>query len=447
MEASLPLPELSADEAAHAARVAAHLTAGIAAAGGKVSFAAFMAEALYAPGLGYYAAGARKFGPAGDFITAPEVSPLFGACVARQVAEVFGQLRAADRATAAGGTTASGGAVAVGKLPVTLVEYGAGSGALAVQVLQSLAELGELPDTYAIVEVSAELRERQAAAVAAMPPDLAARVCWWPGHAVAPWRGVLLANEVLDALPVERLRCDTAGLQQQFVVAGNAGLALDWQPAVPVLQQWFAAIADELPQPLPAGTELEACLAAGPWVEEALAQLVSGVAIYIDYGLPRGQLYSPARPRGTFSAFFRHRQHEDALWHPGLQDLTAWVDFTAVAEAGLAAGAHVAGFTTQAQFLVNAGLDAAYAARLAALEAGAAGDILRCSEGAVAGMGVAHGGSTPETLAWQLAALAQGAQRLVLPQEMGERFKVLSLAKGYDAPLSGFARRDLTDTL
>ena len=415
MEASLPLPELTADEAVHAARVRAHLLAGLQAAGGRWPFAAFMAEALYAPGLGYYAAGARKFGPAGDFITAPEVSPLFGDCLARQVAEVFGNLRAAAGP------------------PLTLVEYGAGSGALAVQVLQSLAELGELPDIYAIVEVSAELRERQAEAVATLPPSLAARVCWWPGHAAAPWRGVLLANEVLDALPVERLRVGADGLEQCFVVANEAGLALDWQPAVPALRSWFADIAKELPLPsslsLPVGTEFEACLAAGPWVQDALAQLAAGVAIYLDYGLPRAQLYSPTRPRGTFSAFCRHRQHEDALWHPGMQDLTAWVDFTGVAEAGLAAGAYVAGFTTQAQFLVNAGLDAAYAERLARLEAGESGE------------------QSASTRAFKLAALAQGAQRLVMPQEMGERFKVLSLAKGYDEPLVGFARRDLTDTL
>jgi SAM-dependent MidA family methyltransferase len=410
MEASLPLPELTPYEAAHAARVLAHLAAGLRAAGGRWPFAAFMAEALYAPGLGYYAAGTRKFGPAGDFITAPEVSPLFGDCLARQVAEVFGHLRA------------------VAGPPLTLVEYGAGSGALAVQVLRSLAELGELPDTYAIVEVSAELRERQAAAVATLPPTLAARVCWWPGHASVPWRGVLLANEVLDALPVDRLRAGVNGLEQCFVVAGEAGLALDWQPAVPALQAWFAELAKELPLSLPAGTEFEACLSAGPWVQDALAQLAAGVALYIDYGLPRAQLYSPARPRGTFSAFCRHRQHEDALWHPGLQDLTAWVDFTGVAEAGLAADACVAGYTTQAQFLVNAGLDAAYAARLAGLEGG------ECDE-------------QSSTRSLRLAALAQGAQRLVMPQEMGERFKVLSLAKGYDEPLVGFTRRDLTDTL
>ena len=413
MEASLPLPELTPDETAHAASVMAHLLAGLQAAGGRWSFAAFMAEALYAPRLGYYAAGARKFGASGDFITAPEVSPLFGDCLARQVAEVFANLRA------------------VPGPPLTLVDYGAGSGALAVQVLQSLAELGELPDTYAIVEVSAELRERQTEAIASQPPTLAARVCWWSGHAPGPWRGVLLANEVLDALPVERLRHGVNGLEQCFVVAGEAGLALAWQPAVPALQAWVTDVAKELPlsMSMPVGTEFEACLAAGAWVQDALAQLAAGVALYIDYGLPRGQLYSPARPRGTFSAFCRHRQHEDALWHPGLQDLTAWVDFTGVAEAGLAAGASVAGFTTQAQFLVNAGLDIAYAARLADLEAGERDE------------------QNTATRALRLAALAQGAQRLVMPQEMGERFKVLSLAKGYDEPLAGFARRDLTDSL
>ena len=265
--------------------------------------------------------------------------------------------------------------------------------------------------------------------VATLPPTLAARVCWWPGHASVPWRGVLVANELLDALPVERLRTGVNGLEQCFVVASEAGLVLDWQPAVPALQTWFADIAKELPLSFLVGTEFEAGLAAGPWVQDALAQLAAGVALYIDYGLPRAQLYSPARPRGTFSAFCRHRQHEDALWHPGLQDLTAWVDFTAVAEAGLAAGASVAGFTTQAQFLVNAGLEAAYAAMLPGLEAG------DCHE------------QNAATQALRLAALAQGAQRLVMPQEMGERFKVLSLAKGYDEPLVGFARRDLTDTL
>jgi SAM-dependent MidA family methyltransferase len=403
METRLSLPDLMPEEAAHAQRVAVHLTLSIQAAGGVWPFPAFMAAALYAPGLGYYAAGARKFGASGDFITAPEVSPVFGSCVARQIAEVLGHLRA----------TGSG--------PLTLVEYGAGSGALMVDILLTLAQCAALPEVYAIVEVSPDLRERQAAAVAALPEQLRHRVTWWPGHASHPWRGVLLANEVLDALPTERLRVTAAGIERMQVVVQERSpgtFAPVWTAPDAALESWWAATRAQLSEPLLPGSQLEACLVAGPWVQEALATLEAGVALYIDYGLPRSALYAPARAQGTFSAFFRHRQHADAFWCPGLQDLTAWVDFTAVAEAGLAAGATVAGFATQAQFLVNSGLEAVFAAQAA----------------------VSVGGPA-------LARLAQGVQQLVMPQEMGERFKVLALAKGYDTPLGGFGRRDLTATL
>ena len=391
----------------------AHLRHGLRAAGGRWSFAQFMHEALYAPGLGYYAAGARKFGRDGDFVTAPEISPVFGGCLARQAAEVFGELR----------RQAPGS-------PLTLVEYGAGSGALAEQLLLALAALDAVPDVYAIVEVSADLRERQAQRLAArLPSALSRRVVWWPGHASQPWRGVLVANEVLDALPVERLRVGGQGLEQCFVecadCAADADLHLVWRPADAAVDAAAAAGALGEWSAWPAGTGFEWCPAIASWIPEALAELAAGVALYIDYGLPRAALRGPGRSAGTFSAFFRHRQHEDALLHPGLQDLTAWVDFTAVAEAGLAAGATVGGFTTQAQFLVNSGLDQVFASALAAVAAdGAGGDHVR-----------------------RQAELSQGVQRLVMPQEMGERFRILALLKGYDADLIGFARRDLTFTL
>lgn len=416
MEASLPLPTPGPDEFAHVARMRAHLLAGLRAAGGRWPFSVFMHEALYAPGLGYYAAGARKFGTDGDFVTAPEISPVFGACVARQVAEVLQELRRQSPGQ-----------------PLTLVEYGAGSGALAVQLLAALAGLGAVPDEYAIVEVSADLRQRQSALMReCLPPELARRVAWWPGHASRPWRGVLVANEVLDALPVERLRVGDAGLEQCFLESdGDAGqdgrtatLVLRWSPATGAMVEAHEHLLATVPGPWPAGTRFEVCPAVASWIGEALDRLEAGVALYIDYGLPRAQLLGPSRPAGTFSAFFRHRQHEDALLYPGLQDLTAWVDFTAVAEAGLAAGASVGGFTTQAQFLVNAGLDTAYAEALAALEG---------LEGAARGR--------------EQMRLSQGVQRLVMPQEMGERFRVLALAKGYDGALAGFARRDLASTL
>lgn len=408
MDATLDLPPLSPEEAAHCARVRAHLASRLTAAGGTLPFPAYMAEVLYAPGLGYYAAGARKFGAGGDFITAPEVSPLFGGCLARQVAEVLGTLRSG------------------GNDPVTVVEYGAGTGALAVTVLQALERLGELPDTYAIIEVSPELRERQQVAIAALDPALSRRVVWWPGHAAAPWQGVLLANELLDALPTERVVVGPEGPQRVGVraAADGATLIATSLSMDAALGAWWQTVCRELPAPPAPGSQLEACLAAGPWVTEALARMTAGVALCIDYGLPRAQLYSPSRPGGTFGCFFRHRRHDDAFLHPGLQDLTAWVDFTGVAEAGLAAGARVAGFATQAQFLVACGLDRVFEEALAAATGGAG-----------------------EPAAAATARLAQGAQRLVLPQEMGERFKVLALAKGYDAALSGFAQRDLAATL
>lgn len=420
MEASLALPVPGPDELAQVERVRGHLRTMLEAAGGCLPFSLFMNEALYAPGLGYYAAGARKFGADGDFVTAPETSPVFGGCVARQVAEVFDALRRQSP-----------------EAPLTLVEYGAGSGALAVQLLEALAALDALPKEYAIVEVSADLRERQAASIAGrLSPELARRVVWWPGHANRPWRGVLVANEVLDALPVERLRIGEHGPEQCFLTTQDdtvrGELAFRWQAAMPEMaaaatRLQAAAIAanpESMPERWPVGTQFEVCPAIASWVGEALAQCGGGIALYIDYGLPRTQLVGPSRPAGTFSVFFRHRQHEDALLYPGLQDLTAWVDFTAVAEAGLAAGAQVAGYLTQAQFLVNAGLDAVFAESLGALEHLDASDRVR-----------------------EQARLSQGVQRLVMPQEMGERFHVLALAKGYDGPLSGFARRDLAHTL
>ena len=420
MEATLSLPSPAPDELAHVERMRGHLRALLTAAGGSLPFSVFMHEALYAPGLGYDAAGARKFGAAGDFVTAPETSPVFGGCLARQVAEVFGTLRQHMPAA-----------------PLTLVEYGAGSGALAVQLLEALAALDALPAAYAIVEVSSDLRERQAALFASrLTPELARRVVWWSGHAPAPWRGVLIANEVLDALPVERLRVGEQGLEQCFLTtradSATDELAFRWQAATPAMAaagaqlqaEALASISQGSPKPWAVGTRFEVCPAVASWVGEALAQCAAGVALYIDYGLPRAQLLGPSRPAGTFSVFFRHRQHEDALLYPGLQDLTAWVDFTAVAAAGVAAGAHVAGYLTQAQFLVNAGLDAVFAEALAALESLEGAARLR-----------------------EQARLSQGVQRLVMPQEMGERFHVLALAKGYDDALSGFARRDLTHTL
>lgn len=392
MLTALPLPELDAAERAHCAEVEALIGTELDSAGGWMPFARFMELALFAPGLGYYSAGARKFGTHGDFVTAPELTPVFGACLATSVAGALEQLGEGD-----------------------LLEVGAGSGALAATLLRELHALGRLPRRYRILEVSAELRQRQRDALASLG-ELAERVEWLDAPPAADWGGVLVANEVLDALPVERFKLGQEGIDCIGVVRAATGFAFEPRPADDGLA---AAVHRRLTglAPLPSGYVSEIACWSGPWVESLLARLRRGLALFIDYGLPRAQYYHASRQGGSLCGFFRHRRVEDVLSRPGLQDLTAWVDFTTVAEAGLAAGFEVAGFATQAHFLVACGMDAA-------LERHARG-------------------LTP------LAArrLSQSAATLVLPGEMGERFKVIGLGRGLGKAVQGFGFRDLTGSL
>jgi SAM-dependent MidA family methyltransferase len=394
MLSELPLPALSAEETAHAFRVAAHIRAEIAAGGGWIPFSRFMQLALYAPGLGYYSAGTRKFGASGDFVTAPELTPVFARCLAGQVAEILGQ--------------AGGGDV---------LEVGAGSGMLAAELLASLAGRDALPARYRILEVSAELRERQRETLAERDPALADRVTWLDAPPDTPWRGALLANEVADALPVERFRLVGGGIEVAGVVAEGDGFAFQWRPAGQELAAHIRRRLDELPEASAEGFQSEACLLLRPWVATLAGQLQQGAMLFVDYGLARAHYYHPSRAGGSLCGFIRHRRVDDVLANPGLQDITAWVDFTELAEAGVAAGLAVGGFATQAHFLMAAGLDRELAA---------------ASEGL-------------NTVG--RARLTQATSMLVLPGEMGERFKVMSLTRGIDQPLSGFAFRDLTATL
>jgi len=394
MLSELPGPTLSADETAHSARVAAHIRADIAAAGGWIPFSRFMQLALYAPGLGYYSAGTRKFGADGDFVTAPEITPLFARCLAGQVAEILGQSGGGD-----------------------VVEVGAGSGALAAELLATLAARDALPEQYRILEVSAELRERQRAALIERDPAIAKRVTWLDAPPDEPWRGALLANEVADALPVEPFRLAASGVEVVGVVADDGGLAFETRPAGDELAAQVRRRLADLPEALPQGYESEASLLLRPWVAALAEQMQQGAMLFVDYGLARTHYYHPARAGGSLCGFIRHRRVDDVLANPGLQDITAWVDFTELAEAGLEAGLAVGGFSTQAHFLLAAGLDRE-------LEA--------------AGKGLDAVGQ---------ARLSQAASMLVLPGEMGERFKVLALTRGIDEPLSGFAFRDLAATL
>ena len=386
------LPEPDSVSAAHSDRVADYIRAQIEVAGGSIGFGEYMQHCLYAPGLGYYAAGAAKFGEAGDFITAPEVSSVFGGVVARQCAEVLQQIPDGE-----------------------VLEYGAGSGKLAVDVLEALERLDSLPAAYRILEVSADLRERQEALLQQRVPELMSRVSWLDAPP-AKAQGVILANEVLDAMPVERfVRRDGAILQQRVAVAGQQFAWVD-APAPARLVAAVEAIEEELGAPFPEAYVSEVCLAVPTWIQGLAGVLQTGTAFLFDYGVSRLEYYALERSSGWLRCHFRHHAHNDPLVLAGIQDLTAWVDFTAVAEAAVAAGFEIAGYCAQAQFLMAGGL-AEELKNLATLP-----------------------------LQEQLA-LSRQVKTLTLPGEMGEHFKCMALQKGALAKPSAFGLADRTHTL
>ncbi|HEY5790902.1 MAG TPA: SAM-dependent methyltransferase, partial [Gammaproteobacteria bacterium] len=336
--APLQLPEPDADALAHSARLAALVRAEIARAGGALPFDRFMELALYAPGLGYYSAGARRFGSAGDFVTAPELSPLFGRCLAAQAAELL---------DAVGGGE--------------LLELGAGRGTLAADLLLELEALGALPARYLVLELSGSLRAEQRATLAARAPHLLPRVRWLDGPPAAGFRGLMFGNEVADALPVSRFRVTAGAVAEAHVSADGAGFGWAWQPAAAPLAARVAALLDEV-GPLPDGYTSELCLRLAPWLGDLAGRLARGALLLVDYGYPRREYYHPQRADGTLQCHYRQRAHADPLRLLGLQDLTAHVDFTAVAEAGVAAGLQLAGYTSQAWFLFGCGLERLLAA-------------------------------------------------------------------------------------
>lgn len=392
--AALDLPELTTDETAHSAALQTRIAATIGAAGGWVSFATFMRLALYEPGLGYYSAGARKFGAAGDFVTAPEVAPVFSRCVAVQCAQVLRTL----------------GPDAV------MLELGAGSGTMAAVMLAELRKQDALPAEYWILDVSADLRERQREAIAATAPDLLSRVRWLDALP-AGFDGVVVGNEVLDALVVERFAMRAGQVRALGVGVADDG-SLQWREAdgSAELAGAVRAIEAELGQRLPEGYESEINLGLRPWLQAVAEPLRRGMMLFIDYGLPRRELYAQERSRGTLLCHFRHRFHEEALARVGLQDITAWVDFTTVAEAAQSAGLDVAGYTTQAHFLIGCGITD-FVANVAELDLA------------------------------ERVNLSRQAMMLTLPGEMGERFKAIALTRDCDLPLRGFGVRDLRHTL
>src|SRR5215472_17305330 len=378
------LPAPSPEEQRHSEALAALIRTELAACGGWLSFERFMELALYAPGLGYYSAGSWKLGSGGDFVTAPEVSELFGRCLAGQCAQVL---------------RATGGEI---------LELGAGTGSMAAALLRALDAGGVLPERYAILEVSGDLAARQRARLAALPPHLRERIVWLERLPPAPLRGVILANEVADALPVRRFRLLGVAL------APGGTLEDAERPPDADLAEACAAMFGAPPRSLPDGYTSEVNLRLAPWIASLGDCLERGAVLLLDYGLPRGHYYHAQRVAGTLRCHFRQRAHDDPFVNLGVQDITAWVDFTRVAEAASLAGLEVSGFATQAAFLLALGLERAVAA-------------------------------APD--AATRARLAGEARRLVMPEEMGEAFKVIALTRACGTPLTGFTLQDLRRSL
>ncbi len=372
-------PVLSAPERRHSERLAGLVHEQIQQAGGSIPFARFMELALYAPGLGYYSGGAEKFGV--DFVTAPEFSSRFARCIARQCEEVLFRIGGGD-----------------------VLEVGAGRGTLAVGLLRELEARGRLPERYLILELSTELQQRQAELIEQALPHLYPRVQWLQAMPT-PLRGVVLANELLDAIPVRRFRVTEGGVEELCVRSDAQGFVWSAQPATASLADRVRALA------LPLGYVSELNLHAEAWVRSIADCLRTGVVLLIDYGFPHAEYYHPQRHEGTLMCHYRQRAHDDPLILVGLQDISAHVDFSAIAEAGTQAGLALLGYTSQAAFLLATGL---------------AEDI-----------------DTPDpaTLPEQ-AERAREINLLTSPAEMGELYKVMALGRGVDAPLLGFTLQD-----
>jgi len=389
-----PLPAPDPTAAEYSRRLQARIHAAVQAAGGALPFDRYMEMALYEPGLGYYSAGQRRFGAGGDFTTAPLTSSLFSRTLALQCAEVLGTLGGGE-----------------------ILEFGAGTGRMAADLLAELDARNALPQRYRIVEVSAALRQEQAQTFAELPPEVAGRIDWLDALPGTPVRGLILANEVMDALPVKRFQLDGEAIRELAVTDTGNGLGWTLSPPAAGLERAAEGIRAGAVESLPAGYVSEWCPGLPGWLGALADVLEAGVALLVDYGYPRREYYHPQRSMGTLICHYRHRAHDDPLWWPGLQDITAFVDFTAAADAAAAAGLDVLGFNTQAHFLMGAGMP-------------------RLLEEAA-----------EERDESAMAALNQQAKTLVMPQGMGERFKVLGLGRAYGHPLSGFALIDQRHTL
>jgi SAM-dependent MidA family methyltransferase len=367
--------------------VVEHVRRELAADGGWMSFARYMELVLYAPGMGYYSAGARKLGADGDFTTAPELTPLYGHCIAQQARQIL----------------------ALG--PDEILEVGAGSGALAAELLEELDRLGAAPRRFLILELSADLRARSRDLLAERVPHLMERIAWL--NVLPPaFEGMIIGNEVLDAMPVHVVRATEHGVEEGGVVASRGDRPFEWsfRPAAGELR----AAADQLG--LAPGYVTEIALTARAFVRSVGEILERGVMLFVDYGFPAREYYHPQRAQGTLMCHYRHRAHADPFFLPGLQDDTTHVDFSAIATAATRVELDVLGYTSQEQFLVNCGIT----------------DLMLRS--------------SPEDPARYLPTAA-AASKLLSPAEMGELFKAVAFGRGVPDELVGFRSGDRRHTL
>ena len=385
----MKLPAPSPDALAYSDALKRRIIDEIEAGDGWIGFDRFMELALYAPGMGYYSGGAQKFGAAGDFVTAPEISSAFSQTLATQAVQIMA-LSAPQ-----------------------IIEVGAGSGRLAADLLLELERRNALPERYSILDLSGELRERQRATIAQRAPQQLDRVVWLD-RLPERFDGLVLANELLDAMLVHLVHWEDSAILERGVSITKGEFAWADRPATGRVLEKAREIAEEFA--LPPGYLSELCLAAADWTASWGRILGTGALLLIDYGFPRHEYYHPQRDTGTLMCHYRHHAHGEPFLLPGLQDITAHVDFTAIVEAGFNAGLELLGYTTQAAFLINCGLTEVLA-RIPAE------DVLR------------------------YLPLAQAAQKLISPAEMGDLFKVIALGKGIEDTLLGFAQGDRSETL
>ena len=386
----VPGPELQS----HSLQLVDRIREAIAAHEGVIDFRRYMEMVLYEPGLGYYSGGLNKLGREGDFVTAPEVSSLFSGALALQVAEVLASLDGGD-----------------------CLEFGGGSGAMAADVLLELERQGQLPGEYAILEISAELRDRQRKTLEARAGHLMDRVRWLDALPTG-FRGVVLGNEVLDAMPVRRFRIRDGEPRALGVGWDEAGRFVERETAADSEMRASVAHIQSLNRvELPEGYESEYNPNLPGWFAALGESLEAGAIFLLDYGHPGPEYYAPERSMGTLICHYRHRVHDDPFVYPGLQDITANVDFTAVTEAAVNAGLALAGYTSQANFLLGCGLS-----------------------------GLAESAMAEADTETQFA-LAGELKVLTMPNEMGERFKAIAFAKGEIPPLRGFSLRDFSGQL